>query len=212
MLTVACVLKSGGIYDGEWVRILQASVARNLSYEHRFVCLTDMDVDCESIAFENDWPGWWSKIELFRPELFEDAVLYLDLDTVIVGNIDELPVGRGFCTVRDYSGKGICTTAMAWRDDLSAIYRRFWAEPRFQMDRFRYWENGNIGDQGFIYETLHAPAIQCWPRKWVASFKHHCRGGLPDEAKVVAFHGQPKCNEVHDEWVKQNWRADLEPA
>nr|WP_145924153.1 hypothetical protein [Halomonas elongata] len=42
------------------------------------------------------WPGWWSKLELFRPH--GGDLLYLDLDTVVRGDlqplIDAPAVGR----------------------------------------------------------------------------------------------------------------------
>src|SRR4051812_39102361 len=89
-LTVACVYRSGGRqYSSRYVDVLQSMVARHLSLPHRFVCLTDVtDVGCERIPLETDWPGFYAKIELFRPGLFHGPVLYLDLDTVIHGSID----------------------------------------------------------------------------------------------------------------------------
>ena len=69
MITILCVLKSGGVYDIEWVRKLRDGVSRNLSQEHRFVCLSDVPVPCRRIPIEHHWPGWWSKIEMFKPGL-----------------------------------------------------------------------------------------------------------------------------------------------
>lgn len=87
-LTIACVLRSGGVYDAEWVAKLQRGVARHMTLPHRFVCLSDVDVPCERIPLVTDWPGWWSKIELFRKGLFDGPVLYTDLDSVITGPLD----------------------------------------------------------------------------------------------------------------------------
>ena len=91
-MIVACVLRSGGIYSPEWVRKLRDGVARQFTVPHRFVCLSDVDVSaiCERIPLVEDWPGWWSKIELFRSGLFDDTVLYFDLDTVPVGSLDAM--------------------------------------------------------------------------------------------------------------------------
>jgi len=58
MFTVICVLRSGGQYDAEWVRKLRDGVKRNLARPHRFVCLSDVDVPCERIPLQHDWPGW----------------------------------------------------------------------------------------------------------------------------------------------------------
>lgn len=88
-LTVACVLKSGGHYDAEYVERLRDGVRNNLIIPYRFVCLSDVDVPCERIELKYDLPGWWSKMELFRPDIPED-ILYFDLDTVIVGDLTPL--------------------------------------------------------------------------------------------------------------------------
>ncbi len=40
-----------------------------------------------------DWPGWWSKLELFNPEhpdIGSSDLLYIDIDTVITGDIRPL--------------------------------------------------------------------------------------------------------------------------
>lgn len=35
-------------------------------------------------------PGWWSKVEMFRPSVSQGRCLYLDLDNVLAGPLDEL--------------------------------------------------------------------------------------------------------------------------
>ena len=85
-LTIACVLRSGGDFDAEYVERLRDGVAANLSLPHRFVCLSDIEVPCERVALRHGWPGWWSKLELF--EQLKGRVLYFDLDTVIAGSLN----------------------------------------------------------------------------------------------------------------------------
>ena len=89
-LTVASVFKSGGDYFPRYVRVLRDAVRRHLPVEHRFVCLTDVEVACERIPLVHGWPSFYSKIEVFRPGLFDGPVLYLDLDTVICGDLGDL--------------------------------------------------------------------------------------------------------------------------
>ncbi|RYF05591.1 MAG: hypothetical protein EOO77_28205, partial [Oxalobacteraceae bacterium] len=98
MLTVACVFKSfagtafGHSYDATWVQKLASGAARHLTVPHRFVCLTNMgEIEgVETIPLSNDWPGWWSKVEMFRPGLFDGPVLSFDLDVLFTGNIDHM--------------------------------------------------------------------------------------------------------------------------
>ena len=90
MTTVATVLRSrGGRYGPGWVRRLAAGLRRHLPRPYRLVCLTDVpdavaDV-AEPIPFRYDWPGWWSKLELFREDVSVGRMIYFDLDTVITG-------------------------------------------------------------------------------------------------------------------------------
>ena len=96
---MACVYWKGKfrnrefVYTSEWVLRLQAMVRKWLPMEHTFVCLTNVEIPgCNVIPLQHHWPGWWSKLELFRPDLFgkEDRVLYLDLDVVVVASLEPL--------------------------------------------------------------------------------------------------------------------------
>jgi hypothetical protein len=35
----------------------------------------------------------------------------------------------------------------------------------------------------------------------IYSYKHHCRHNLPNDAKVVLFHGKPRPHKIKDGWV-----------
>ncbi|KKK78135.1 hypothetical protein LCGC14_2846620, partial [marine sediment metagenome] len=93
MITIACVYWKGKfrgrekLYSVRWVKRLRNMVSRNLPIPHRFVCLSNVEGPCERIPLLHNWPGYWSKIELFRPGIFEDRVLYLDLDLVVLESL-----------------------------------------------------------------------------------------------------------------------------
>lgn len=199
MLTVACVLKSGGIYDASWVARLRAGVARHLQTDHRFVCLSDVDVPCEKIPLEHNWPGWWSKIELFK---LRGPVLFFDLDTAIVGDLTEIAAvaARAPLTLfRDFYrlGDGLGSGVMGWNGtDVSAacLYDIFAADPQGWMSRV-----GGRGDQGFVEEAAFLPGITRWQDvvgSQIVSYKVHCRNGIPSGARVVCLHGRPKFSEM----------------
>lgn len=62
----------------------------NIDRPYRMYCLTnDMNakVSAKKIELVNNWSGWWSKVELFRPDLPCGRTLYLDLDTTIIKNV-----------------------------------------------------------------------------------------------------------------------------
>lgn len=210
MLTVACVLKSGGIYDASWVVRLQAGVSRHLPIEHRFVCLSDVDVPCERIALEHDWPGWWSKIELFK---LKAPVLFFDLDTAIVGDLSdiarEVVAIPGFHLLRDfYRHDGWGSGVMGWSgptaaNDVLRWYRAFESDPEFWMKTC-----GGAGDQNFIERMQHR-VTRCWHpdvARGIVSYKIHCRNGIPDAARVVCLHGKPKFEDMPaNDPVRRAW-------
>lgn len=200
MLTVACVLKSGGIYDASWVARLRAGVAKHLPMAHRFVCLSDVDVPCERIPLEHDWPGWWAKIELFK---IEGPVLFFDLDTVIVGDLTEIaqrafPL-HGFTILSDfYRPNGFGSGVMAWSSGAASRDLRCWYDI-FAADPERWMELcGRQGDQDFIMRMNHR-VTACWQTAnrgyldgQIVSYKVHCRAGIPGNARVICLHGTPK--------------------
>jgi hypothetical protein len=95
MDTVACVLWVGKFrnrnYTPDWVYRLREGVGQHLSRPHRFVCLSNVEVPgVEVIPLTHSWPGWWSKIELFSSHPLGARVLFLDLDVLVTGSLDEL--------------------------------------------------------------------------------------------------------------------------
>jgi hypothetical protein len=69
------------------------NVSKHMNSDFTFYTLTnDMSayLPGHKIELEYNWPGWWSKMELHRPDLPKGRTLYLDLDTTVVTNIDEV--------------------------------------------------------------------------------------------------------------------------
>ena len=78
---------------------------------HSFACFTenpqDLDPAIKVIPLENEWSGWWSKVNIFNGESYRDIfenvckgdeladqkrllVFYIDLDMILTGPIDDL--------------------------------------------------------------------------------------------------------------------------
>jgi len=221
--TVACVLKSGGWRnrsmhveylpaDVIWLREM---VRAHLDRPHRFVCLSDVAVPgVEVIPLQDDLPGWWSKIELFRT-FVQTRVLYLDLDTVLVGDITAMarhPLHTPTLTVlRNLStraGNRIGSGVMAWSGDYSRIYRRFMEAPVSHMNDCRTSEKW--GDQGFIASQVKVRQYfqDVFPDQ-VVSFKTDLRRGAPGPAnRVVCFHGEPRPWAVRAAWIPPHPRHE----
>lgn len=197
---IACVLRSGGIYTPAHVRRLQAQCAA-AAFGHPFVCLSDVPIPgVETRALVHGWPGWWAKLELFRPDVFNPGsrILYLDLDTTITGDLsDLLSQAAPFVALEDFYRRppivpfrGIASGILQWTaGDRIDIFEDFAAN----ADGIMRWA-GRGGDQRVI-ERVMAGRATFWqdvtPGQ-VVSYKVHCRDGVPEGARVVCFHGRPK--------------------
>jgi len=206
MLTVWCVL-NGTKYTDEDVHILRGMVDCNLAQPHRFICLSDRPVAGVTCLIPTEkWPGWWMKLALFR--YAEGQNLYLDLDSVVIGNLDGL-VSEQISLPANWaqSGWGGCqSSVMSWG---TVDYRYGGLADTFNVDELesptsedcgRY--HGLHGDQDYITAQLGNPGDGAVvPMKGIYSYRYHCQNGPPGDAKVICFHGNPKPGQVGDDWV-----------
>lgn len=189
-MEVLCVLKSGGDFTPDHVYALEDMVARHLTIDYKFRCLSDLDLDCDTIPLDHDWPGWWAKIELFRQL---GPVLYFDLDTIIHGNIDEIvskAVGKNFVILRDaYRGKldetAMQSSIMFWQGDHSYLYRKF--------HKFPFNIPG--GDQVFIENNVQGE-VTYWQdlTDGIKSYKADLlpKQSVDESDRIIFFHGRPR--------------------
>ena len=190
MLTIVCVLKRPPTaqlrYDAGWVQKLRNGVARNLTVPHRFVCLTDMEVpDVETIPLQHDWMLYWSKVEMFRPGLFDGQCLYMDIDSMICGPIDDLVTPYpGMIMLTDYYPWFKNSGLMLWDASNPAfgeLYRLMVADPIGTMVKFRYRGISSYGDQEFTANTLASLGVplaewqQVKPAEWFLPFSFEGR-------------------------------------
>ena len=205
----------GDKYTDEDVLILRHMVMRQYfdCDSRHFMCLSDRQIPgvmCVPTAV--DWPGWWQKLYLFhltRNTAPGTINIYFDLDVVITGSIEPL-FSEQLSMPANWaqSGHGGCqSSVMSWGGDYSHI------PDRFNPIHLAKPERGNCGmylgaakelwgDQEFITEIMGCPGEgKIAPMGHVVSYKYHCRKGLPEDASVVCFHGEPKPNQVNDEWV-----------
>lgn len=189
MINIVCVLRKGGKvnYTNEWVDKLQNSISRNVTIPYNFFCLSDCDVNCHRIPLITTFPKFWAKMELFRPNIFNGPVLYLDLDIVICENLDEILLNIQkfkFLMVREPSG--IHNSSILWiNDDYSFLWNLFNSKP------LEYWQEIYIkpplyGDQAFISEhTEHDIINDYFPVEWItfASKKQI----EPEDTKLLIF-------------------------
>jgi hypothetical protein len=212
VITVVSVEWGG--YQGraiEYIDKLKASVARHLEAQHWFCCLR---LDSEPVRSEESgergnpspltphpspvFGGWFRKLEIFRPGRFTGRVLYLDLDSVIVGALDPLAYRKGAVHLKDWG----------WKDNVH--FGGVWSFDAEQEGR-RIWEAYNDSvPANFKDDQDWLTSLGIWgplPPHLVRSYRYHCsQNSPPPGASVVAFHGRPKPHEMLTPWVKEAWR------
>lgn len=208
--TFFCVYKTGGDFTREYVERLKAGVDQYLGWD--FKCLSD-DPDVPGyVPLKYGWGGWWSKMELFRPDI-EGDILYADLDTVLNGDMSPLEKLCLRCDrpimLSDFYYPERLASGLMW---IPKAYRaHVWTKWLKMCDHSHQY----IGDQEII-ESCWKNAAMRWQNilpGHVASYKIHVkREGVPshilnksepmvlDDVKVVCYHGRPRPHET-------NWNA-----
>lgn len=203
MINVVCV--HVGDYCGrgqEYVYRLFNSVPKYLASPHKLWCITDDATKIpewvDPIEADPAVNGWWNKIALFRPGIFPEGeqVLYFDLDTIITGDLTDIAEYRGkFAMLRDFYFKGNLNSGlMSWQAGTLDHIWRTW-------DRCGRPEFIPGGDQHWI-ESVQ-PVADLWQEMLpgqIVSYKADCKNGIPDNARVCCFHGQPRPHEVN--WLE----------
>lgn len=170
--------------------------------------------------------AWWYKMQMFNTQYHSGPLLYFDLDTVIVNNIDwiwNLPLTH-FWTVKDFKElwkptyHGINSSVMWWdTQQFYKIWKEFKTRPVGEtMRRFP-------GDQDFLTATIPESERRFFDQDRVQSWRWQCKDGGYDFKKrrhlqpgtgttfskrtsVLIFHGKPKPDDVKDPIVQQHWK------
>ena len=216
-------IKWGEEFISEDVNILKRAVRDNSEDSYQFVCLTDnasgLDDDIVALPIPtaglSQMPkpkGAWPKICLFHPSLCElfEQVLFLDIDTVICGNIDPflqepgevlwlLSCGPRWKSFNSELPPQPATGVMSYNVSRHLnIFNNFAKDPNYAYNAFDI-------EQEFVGST--AVEIDYFDLEYVQSFKYHLRRQylvdlfLPPQApheksRMVAFHGYPRPRQV----------------
>jgi hypothetical protein len=223
---VVCCVKWGTKYPASYANRLGNMVRRHLPGPYDFVCLTDdptgLDSDIRPIRLPDaSFTGFWTKISLFRSDLFEPGrtVLYFDVDVVILGPLDFMlkEQSADLTIVRAFSENfGFNSSVMRFRAGaLSHVYDRFSGNAAAIVASGDY-----SGDQSWIHAQV--PGAALFPAGKIVSYKKDMRSHLllaakklgldlpwlkaphwmtvspPAGASIVVFHGKPDPEDVMD--------------
>ena len=245
MRQIVC-MKWGTLYSADYVNRLYSMVRRNLSGDFRFVCLTDdpagitNEVECFDCP-EVDIPSrhcnrGWRKVSLWAEHvegLEPGDALFIDLDVVITGSLDEFfEVEGDFIVCFNWS------TGEERRIGNTSIYRfRVGSHPYLLSTLLEKTDEvleTYPNSQTYISKTVQPEAMSFWPDGWCHSFKVHCVPAglkrwrfdpvLPKGSKIVVFPGVPNPHEAAAghwpapwykkfykhirpaKWVTEHWR------
>jgi len=226
LIKIIC-LKWGEKYGSEYVNRLCNGIKRNCTLPFELHCFTDNKAGIDETVITHDLPysatvaSWWNKIWLFSDEVpfaKDERIFYLDLDTLITGNIDYLLMDNtdGLVMLQDFYW-GLARTAtqsasgvMSWNvGRFNHVWNSFIQNPEKAMQSVH-----PHGDQVFIGNTLRT-SVKYWQDLYpeqIVSFKVHCANGLPDNAKIVCFHGEPSIPDAATKsWKSWKFKAEPQP-
>jgi hypothetical protein len=221
MVTVCCVLW-GDKFSEDYVRNLKAGVERNTTVRHKFVCLTDRHIDGVDTKFlKPGLTGWWNKLQLFDGDIY-GRIVYLDLDTLIVNNIDWLlNYNGGFMGIEDLGAARqpllrdrLQSGVMAWNSDsMDWVYKEFVFKKDTAVREFRgdgEYLNSVISNRNFLQRI--------YPNQ-LKSYKYDVYPENIGNVSIICFHGRPSIIQSMSEsittpvrtyeaqeWVKNYWR------
>ena len=203
---VLLVLRSGGEFQASHVLRLSAQLPGcDISV------LTDLPASAlpwvKVIPLQHDWPGWWSKMEMFRPDI-AGTFLYLDLDTVArdlpaeffshprslaVGFFTQWEKDHGY-VMNGWSHYLQSQMMLLHERDRAPIWRQWISDPKRHMREHR-------GDQDFL--TVAGLAAETWQAAFpgrICSYKLNWLKGKnetenpldAEKMSVICFHGEPR--------------------
>lgn len=205
--------KWGTKYPPRYVNRLYGMISRRISSPFDLHCFTDdrkgirSEVTCHDLPdlgvdHPRNVPGMWRKTAIWGAELggITGTALFVDLDSVIVGNLDAF---------------------FEYGDENDVILARNWLKPFQKLGQttlFRF----KVGAQPYLLEDFQqAPqaiaeqyqfeqhyvtqavrnGVKFWPSPWVRHYRVHCLPGyirryfqaakIPRGARIIAFPGEP---------------------
>ncbi len=197
MHNVIC-LKHGTKFSSDYVNKLYCGVKRNTTLDFTFHCFTetpeglDPAIKIHALPKIDNVEGWWYKLYLLSDKIdIEGRVLYIDLDTLITGNIDHyIGYNEGFVVLQDLWAKGnnVGSALMSFEvGKHKHVWETFAKDPAGEKRKIH-----PHGDQRVIqnYQKDRLYWQRLFPKE-VVSFKSECNPLPPQGALIVCFHGKP---------------------
>lgn len=198
MTKVYCVFVKNETYTKEWVYKLRDGLKVNTTEPFEFFCLTNEQLPGINTIGLNHPNGWWSKMELCRPDI-QGIVHYMDLDCVVTGNMDFFLREKESLLYRDWLHTSQKESSMFVLDDekREKVWN-FWKSDR-ESCMFNFFGDGRIynfciGKEVRSLQEKHPGKIMDWKTG---------NEKLGFNTKVINFSGKPKQNDFHEtHWLR----------
>jgi len=178
---------------------LRQSVDKHITRPYKFYCLTNdltSGIPAIRIPLKHNWPGWWAKMELHRPDLPKGRTLYLDLDSHVISNLDPILNYPGNLVMfrtkvppkKQVNRKKLsvihcyqAATMLFTPGAMKQVYKRFEKQPGFYMNKFR-------SDQDVMGAWI--PDQPVFPNRWLKKLSQ-CGDMKSPPKDVIIITGRP---------------------
>lgn len=213
-LVIACV-RAGQLYSFDYVTKLRNMVGRHMTRPYELVCLTDQPDRASGVTFidtsEIGLDGWWQKMILFEPQWRgRSKIVYLDLDTVIIGDLAPLADVPGEFAILESPVRRLMkieSYPCAYNSSVMVIGggQCGFVWTAFDRDSNRFTRvHARYGDQKAIEELYpSAPFLQDMLPDFFCNYRHITN--RPPRAAVVNFGGSNKPHNCDIDWVVRQW-------
>ncbi len=205
MITIACAFWDANRLSKQFSRhyteadvcALYRGFKRNLTIPFRFICWSEKERDYAEAGIEqrrlrDEFPSYGSLTQCY--ELNEPTIM-VGLDTIIVGNIDH---------IAEY-----CLTAEKPAVPMDPFYPNEVCNGVTLVPAGNDWlwtEYPGNNDMDWIRDNWRAGKVIAFDKLFpgqVLSYKRHVHErGLPEDARIIYFHGEKKPHELrHVGWI-----------
>lgn len=201
--SVICLLWKGNFrgrdYNDSDVWRLYQSVSKHIDRDFDFYVLTNdahAKVPGLKMLLYNDWPGWWSKIELFRQDMPDGKLLYMDLDCRAVDSLepmldynDDLVMFPTKTAKNKQESKDwFKTDGVVWKYQASVMLFNNPSSLTLVYDTFKekalHWMKLYRSEQDIYGHWL--PDQTMWPGEWIMKLQGIKQGMKLNGAKIVS--------------------------